>query len=67
MGLQGVLAKHHAKFCGVLNGIDHETWDPRTDSMLPHKYSADSLEGKEVGPRVVLVFASSVHRVNLCL
>jgi hypothetical protein len=24
LGLEGVLGKHHDKFCGVLNGIDHE-------------------------------------------
>jgi len=55
MGLQGVLAKHAKKFSGVLNGIDHETWDPATDRHLPQQYSAmQYYEGKSACKRALL-------------
>jgi glycogen synthase len=47
-GAQGVLAQHSWKFSGVLNGIDHETWDPCSDPLIPARFSADDLSGKRV-------------------
>lgn len=32
------LAPHGAKFCGVVNGIDPEIWDPLNDPALPLPY-----------------------------
>lgn len=47
-GLDGVLRKRAEDLYGILNGIDEEEWNPRTDSLLPSRYSADDLAGKAV-------------------
>lgn len=39
---------HSKKFFGILNGIDEEVWDPVTDTLIDHQYSADDVEGKYV-------------------
>jgi len=45
-GLESVLASRAGKLDGVVNGIDLEEWNPRTDPFLPHPYSARDLRGK---------------------
>lgn len=46
MGLEDTLKRHGDKFCGVLNGIDQDTWDPRTDPHIAQVYGPTSLPGK---------------------
>lgn len=50
MGLQSVLANKQAqgRFAGVLNGIDWETWNPRTDPLIAQPFDLDRLDGKAV-------------------
>jgi starch synthase len=45
-GLGRTLKEHQEKFCGVLNGVDYDAWNPETDPVLPARYSAASIEGK---------------------
>ena len=45
-GLDGVLRDRKADLIGILNGIDYQLWDPRSDPMLPANYDADDLAGK---------------------
>ena len=47
-GLQGVLNARRADLVGILNGIDTKAWNPRTDRLIPARYDAENLEGKEV-------------------
>jgi starch synthase len=46
MGLDAVLRGRHDSVSGILNGVDHEAWDPATDPMLPAHFEAGDLSGK---------------------
>lgn len=52
-GLQGLLRTRDADLYGILNGIDPEIWDPRTDPQIPANYSADNLAGKRLCKRAL--------------
>ena len=45
-GMDGVLRTRADRLFGVLNGIDTELWDPRTDLYIASRYGPDSLEKK---------------------
>jgi len=46
LGLQEALHTHGHKLQGVLNGIDEDTWNPRTDPQIVRNYGPESLPGK---------------------
>jgi len=46
MGLQDLLKARRSTLVGVLNGVDYDEWDPRHDTLIPHRYSREALEGK---------------------
>ncbi len=43
MGFEGLLAARSVDLHGILNGIDEQTWDPRSDPLIPARYSSSSL------------------------
>lgn len=45
-GLEGLLSKRSDEIKGILNGIDTEEWNPKTDKHLSKNYSATQLGGK---------------------
>jgi starch synthase len=45
-GLERLLRRRRGELVGILNGIDVETWNPRTDPMLASAYDADHPAGK---------------------
>eukprot|EP00250_Pteridium_aquilinum_P018087 c23933_g1_i1 orf=777-3914(-) len=45
-GLQSTLMSQAHKFFGILNGIDTESWNPASDLLINHQYSAEDLSGK---------------------
>lgn len=45
-GMDGDLRQRNTDFCGILNGIDDELWNPATDIHLPQTYRASSIAGK---------------------
>lgn len=45
-GLEGILQVHRGRLTGILNGIDTGVWNPETDPLIPHHYSARDLSGK---------------------
>lgn len=44
MGMAGVLQSRRGVLTGILNGIDQDIWDPRTDPTIPMNYDAQSLD-----------------------
>jgi starch synthase len=47
-GLEYLFYLEGSKGSGIINGIDTEVWDPKTDPMIPVKFSAAKLaQGKE--------------------
>ena len=45
--LDGVLRYRRADYCGILNGIDSDVWNPATDKYIPETYSVKNMAGKE--------------------
>ncbi len=46
-GLEGVLRSHQDSVVGILNGLDHEFWNPEADKLIEKKYSReDFIKGK---------------------
>lgn len=44
--LDGLLRARSTSLVGILNGIDSEVWNPKTDSYLPANYNIDDISGK---------------------
>jgi starch synthase len=42
-GLQGMLLQRSAKLYGIVNGVDYQIWDPKTDKFLAANYDAASV------------------------
>ena len=54
LGLDGVIVAHKNKLRGIINGIDYDIWNPKTDSLLPDNYSIGDMGGKEECRRALL-------------
>ncbi len=46
-GLDGALLARADVLTGILNGVDYREWNPETDPLIPARYSADDLGGKQ--------------------
>jgi starch synthase len=46
--LDGLLRKYSDSLVGILNGIDDEIYNPKTDDFLAKKYDYTSLQSKEI-------------------
>jgi len=47
-GLDGVIQTRAADIVGLLNGVDNAIWNPAVDPLLPARYSAVNLAGKQI-------------------
>ncbi|HYW44901.1 MAG TPA: glycogen synthase GlgA [Bryobacteraceae bacterium] len=47
-GLDGALRARAHVLTGILNGVDYNVWSPEVDPLIPARYSAGDLSGKEV-------------------
>ena len=45
-GLQNTLNIHQCKYGGVLNGIDYEYWNPKSDPNIPGHFDVESIDAK---------------------
>lgn len=52
-GLEGVLRERSTDLSGILNGIDTEIWNPKTDPLITARYDADSLDGKRANKKAL--------------
>jgi starch synthase len=46
-GLQGLLQQRAADVVGILNGVDHNVWNPWTDPFIECHYGENSLSAKQ--------------------
>jgi len=46
-GLDGVLRSRADRLEGILNGVDYRVWDPARDTLIPHRYTARAMQGKQ--------------------
>jgi starch synthase len=53
-GLDRVLRARSGVLTGILNGVDYTHWNPETDDLIPARYSARDLSGKQVCKRALL-------------
>ncbi|CAN7538496.1 glycogen synthase GlgA [Caballeronia sp. LjRoot31] len=49
--MEGVLQSCAGKLSGIINGIDVDTWDPRTDPQIARHYCFDDMRGKHACKR----------------
>ena len=47
-GMDGLLRVRSDVVRGIVNGVDTETWNPKTDKLLPANYSSADMKGKAV-------------------
>lgn len=52
-GLGHILHLHQNKFGGVLNGLDYEMWNPKTNPAVPVHYGADTFSRKKGNTRAM--------------
>ena len=52
-GLGHTLYVHSAKFGGILNGVDYDTWNPEVDRWILHRYAAATIDQKRVNTRAL--------------
>jgi len=46
-GLEGVVQTRAEDLSGLINGVDDAIWNPSTDSLIPARYTASNLAGKQ--------------------
>ncbi|MCP5065621.1 MAG: glycogen synthase GlgA [bacterium] len=54
MGLEDVLRERRHVLKGIVNGVDYSEWDPATDTLIPHNFSAEDMAGKAENKRQLL-------------
>lgn len=47
-GLEGVMRDRAAFVRGILNGMDYEEWNPKTDKYLAKNYDIGDMDGKDI-------------------
>jgi starch synthase len=52
-GLEGVLRMRRDVLHGVLNGVDTDIWNPRTDALIAARYDEDGLAAKRDNKRAL--------------
>ncbi len=53
-GLAGVIRKKRGKFSGILNGIDYQVWNPKTDKFVRHTYTFSDIQKQKAANKLNL-------------
>ena len=53
-GLESLLASERGKSTGILNGIDNDVWNPKTDTMLQKTYNIRTVESGKKANKAAL-------------
>jgi len=53
-GFDGIIRARRGALAGILNGIDHDEWNPAADPHLPAPFDAEHLDGKAQSKRALL-------------
>ncbi|MGH8958495.1 MAG: glycogen synthase [Acidimicrobiia bacterium] len=64
VGLDGILRYRSHDLYGILNGIDTDVWDPRTDTRIPVNYSETELNDKAANKQALLARGGIVARAG---
>jgi starch synthase len=67
MGLDGLISMRADDLKGIVNGIDVDIWDPRTDGHLKATYSAKTLKSRAANRKAVEERFGLVHDDSLLL
>ena len=62
VGLDGLLRQRRDVLFGILNGIDEHEWNPHSDPLIQHHFTAADLSGKERCKAVLLNTAKLPYR-----
>jgi starch synthase len=66
-GLDGLLRARRDVVSGIVNGIDYEEFDPRTDQALTAHYDVDNLEARDANKRALQEHAGLPLRDDVLL
>lgn len=64
-GLDALLRTRSNRVVGILNGIDDTEWNPRTDQLIPIRYSERSLWRKELNKEALLTHFGLPYRKHV--
>jgi starch synthase len=66
-GLEGFLQTKREKISGILNGIDTESWNPKTDQAISVQYSHDSVDARSQNKASILKTLSLPENLDIPL
>jgi len=70
-GLEPIIRENAYKLCGIINGIDTNTYNPATDPLLgKNKYTSENLKGKAANKRKLQAFFNlpkSPRKMLICI
>lgn len=64
-GLEGVIQKRKSQLHGIVNGIDYEIWNPQTDTLIPVRYDAHSIDSKVENKKALLKKFNLIFKENV--
>ncbi len=53
-GMEKWLKTRRTHFFGIVNGVDHNIWNPEIDTFIPQPFSVNTLEGKSINRQALL-------------